>query len=72
MGRYVKYVMKTPSGVIADGEWESLAAIPERIPDRFERYYNTEDEVVCGVAQSGDIIELDLLGIVRDSAVPES
>jgi hypothetical protein len=33
----------TPAGVLADGEFEDPTGIPEKLPDRFEHYFDTSD-----------------------------
>ena len=41
------YKVTTPSGVLADGEFEDPTKIPPKLPDRFERYFDTaESDVV--------------------------
>jgi hypothetical protein len=37
------YKVLTPSGVIADGEFEDPTQIPERLPDRFDNYFDTAE-----------------------------
>lgn len=37
------YKVVTPSGVLSDGEFDDPTAIPERLPDRFEHYFDTTD-----------------------------
>jgi hypothetical protein len=37
------YKVLTPAGVLADAEFDNPAAIPEKLPDRFERYFDTSD-----------------------------
>jgi hypothetical protein len=37
------YKVLTPSGVITDGEFEDPTKIPERLPDRFENYFDTAE-----------------------------
>ncbi len=37
------YKTKTPDGVWADGEFETIGAIPERLPDRFNNYFETAE-----------------------------
>jgi len=43
------YKVKTPSGVLADGEWERIEDIPEKIPDRFEYYFETAEAEIIWV-----------------------
>jgi hypothetical protein len=50
-----KYQILTPSGVIADGEWSSPTEIPERIPDRWDIYFDTRDSVVVITDDSGTV-----------------
>lgn len=41
------YRVVTPTGSLADGEYEDPRKIPPRVPDRFNRYFDTvEAEVV--------------------------
>lgn len=41
------YKVTTPSGVLADGEFDDPTQIPPRLPDRFEHYFDTaESDVV--------------------------
>jgi hypothetical protein len=41
------YRVVTPSGVLADGEYEDPRQIPQRVPDRFNHYFDTiEAEVI--------------------------
>lgn len=37
------YKVKTPSGVLTDGEWSHIGDIPDRLPDRRERYFDTNE-----------------------------
>jgi hypothetical protein len=39
----------TPSGVMADGEYENIQEIPPTLPDRFERYFDTAESDVVPV-----------------------
>src|SRR5215813_11408371 len=34
-----RYKVLTPSGTLADAEFEDPAAIPDKLPDRFNRYF---------------------------------
>ncbi len=43
------YKVLTPSGVLADGEFEDPTAIPDRLPDRFEQYFDTSDADIIPV-----------------------
>jgi hypothetical protein len=43
------YMVVTPSGVLADGEYNDLQAIPPRVPDRFNEYFATEDTDIVPV-----------------------
>jgi hypothetical protein len=36
----------TPSGVLAEGEFEDPTKIPEKLADRFNRYFDTSDSDV--------------------------
>ncbi len=41
------YKVLTPSGVFAEGEFDDPTKIPERLPDRWEHYFDTaESDVV--------------------------
>jgi hypothetical protein len=41
------YVVVTPSGVLADGEYDDPRQIPKRVPDRFNHYFDTlEAEII--------------------------
>lgn len=43
------YRVITPSGVEADGEFEDLADIPPKLPDRFEHYFDTAEADIVPV-----------------------
>ena len=43
------YKIMTPAGVIADEEFDDPTQIPERLPDRFEHYFDTADADVIPV-----------------------
>jgi hypothetical protein len=43
------YKVLTPAGVFADAEFDDPASIPEKLPDRFERYFETSDADVVPV-----------------------
>jgi len=45
----IVYMVTTPSGVLADGEYDDPKSIPERVPDRFNRYFDTADTDVVPV-----------------------
>lgn len=46
-----RYTVLTPSGVLADAEFEDPTEIPAQLPDRFHRYFDTaESEVVTVLA----------------------
>ncbi len=45
------YKVLTPAGVLAEGEFEDPTIIPEKLPDRFERYFDTTDAEVVPVFQ---------------------
>ncbi|MGB9233144.1 MAG: hypothetical protein WCC04_01940 [Terriglobales bacterium] len=41
------YMVETPSGVLADGEYDDPRKIPDRVPDRSYNYFDpTETEIV--------------------------
>jgi hypothetical protein len=40
------YKVLTPSGVLAEGEFEDPTKIPEKLADRFNRYFDTSDSDV--------------------------
>lgn len=42
----VTYMVVTPSGVLADGEWDSPADVPETVCDRFMQPFATETRIV--------------------------
>lgn len=44
-----RYKILTPSGVLADNEFEDPTKIPETLPDRFNRYFATADADVIPV-----------------------
>lgn len=48
---YLKRVYKvlTPSGVLAEGEFDDPTRIPDRLPDRFEAYFDTAEADVVPV-----------------------
>ena len=43
------YKVKTPSGVYADGVFEDVSEIPERLPDRFNNYFDTAEADITPV-----------------------
>jgi hypothetical protein len=43
------YKVVTPSGVLAAGEFDDPTKIPEKIPDRFENYFDTSEAEVVPV-----------------------
>ena len=43
------YKVLTPSGVLAEGEFEDPTKIPERLPDRFEHYFDTSEADVLPI-----------------------
>jgi hypothetical protein len=49
------YKVKTPSGVYADGEFEDVAAIPPRLADRFNNYFDTADADITPVFARGKV-----------------
>lgn len=43
------YKVLTPSGVFAEGEFDDPTKIPEKLPDRWEHYFDTADSDVVPV-----------------------
>ena len=43
------YKVLTPSGVLADGEFDDPRNIPERLPDRFDQYFDTRESNIVPV-----------------------
>lgn len=43
------YKVLTPSGVLADGEFRDPTEIPDRLPDRFENYFDTTEADVLPI-----------------------
>jgi len=43
------YKVLTPSGVLADAEFDDPTAIPDKLPDRFEHYFETSDADVVPI-----------------------
>jgi hypothetical protein len=43
------YMVTTPSGVLADGEFDDPRKIPERLPDRFNRHFETAESDIVAV-----------------------
>lgn len=43
------YKVVTPTGVLADGEFDDPAAIPDKLPDRSEHYFETSDADVIPI-----------------------
>ena len=43
------YVVLTPSGVYADGEYEDPRKIPDKVPDRFNHYFDTQEADIVPV-----------------------
>lgn len=52
----MKYRVLTPSGVMAEGEWDNMADIPRVLPDRFERYFETYETETVKVNEDGEVI----------------
>jgi hypothetical protein len=61
-----KFRILTPSGVQAEGEWDTLEEIPARLPDRFNHYFDTEDADVVVIGEDGKESRLGVLGLVRE------
>jgi hypothetical protein len=45
------YKVTTPSGVLSDAEFEDPREIPNQLPDRFERYFDTAESDVIPIFQ---------------------
>jgi hypothetical protein len=45
------YKVTTPSGTLADREFDDPREIPDRLPDRFEHYFDTSESDVIPVFQ---------------------
>jgi hypothetical protein len=43
------YKVKTPSGVLTDAEFDDPGKIPEKLPDRFEHYFETAEADVIPI-----------------------
>lgn len=43
------YMVLTPSGVLAEGEYEDPLKIPEKVPDRFFNYFPTAEADIVPV-----------------------
>lgn len=43
------YKVVTPNGVLAEGEFDDPTQIPSRLPDRREKYFDTDDSDVIPV-----------------------
>jgi hypothetical protein len=43
------YTVTTPSGVLADELYDHPRKIPERLPDRFNHYFDTEESDIVAV-----------------------
>ncbi len=43
------YKVTTPSGVLAAGEFDDPTAIPPKLPDRFEHYFDTAESDIIPV-----------------------
>jgi hypothetical protein len=43
------YKVITPSGVMADGEFDDPRQIPEKLPDRFNEYFDTSEADVVPI-----------------------
>jgi hypothetical protein len=43
------YKVLTPSGVLAEGEFEDPTKIPQKLPDRFNDYFDTADSDVVPI-----------------------
>ncbi len=39
----IVYKVLTPSGTFTDGEYEDPSEVPDRLPDRFNRYFETSE-----------------------------
>ena len=53
MGLYRRvYMVETPSGVLAEGEYDDPRKIPDRVPDRSYHYFNPMDTEIVPVFKS--------------------
>lgn len=43
------YKVVTPAGVLTDAEFDDPSAIPDKLPDRFEHYFETSDADVVPI-----------------------
>lgn len=43
------YMVATPTGVLAEDEYDEISNIPERVPDRFNEYFSTADADIVTV-----------------------
>jgi hypothetical protein len=43
------YKVRTPSGVLADEEFDDPRNVPERLPDRFDHYFDTSEADIVPV-----------------------
>jgi hypothetical protein len=43
------YKVTTPSGVLADGEFDDPTKIPPKLPDRFQHYFDTAESDIVPV-----------------------
>lgn len=43
------YKVVTPSGVLTDAEFDDPTKIPEKLPDRFEKYFDTSEADVIPI-----------------------
>jgi len=50
------YKVITPSGVLTDEEFNDISSIPDRMPDRFNSYFDTAEADVTPVFKRREII----------------
>ena len=43
------FMVTTPSGVLAEGQYEHLRQVPERVADRFHQYFDTAESDIVPV-----------------------
>jgi hypothetical protein len=50
----IKYTVLTPSGNLASESFDSPTQIPQRLPDRFEEYFDTSEYPIVAVLQTAE------------------
>ena len=67
------FKVKGPSGTFVNGIWPSKKAIPEKVPDAFEFYFDPEDgEIVQVIIKREEYDRIRKTSGCKDPVVPET